>query len=120
MSGGPWRRACRALGDLLHLIEDRLLPAPERFCRRISGRFGFRVRGDGLDLRRVLLGFLLLVGPLAALVVGVRRGREELRVSGALGASAGARRPSPTASLTVARWTLRLRANASMDERRRC
>ncbi len=89
----------RLLGDLLHLVEQRLLAAPERFGGGVPRRLGLRGRGDGLDLGR-LLGLELLAGPLAALVVGVGRGGEELRLARSP-ASRPRRRPrcpSPTAA----------------------
>ena len=111
----------RLLGDLLHPVEQRLLAAPERFGGGVARRLGLGGRGGGLDLGG-LLGLELLGRPLAALVVGVGRRGEELPLLGRRlrRASAAAACPFSHCRSTVARWTLRLRAKASIDERRRC
>ena len=70
------RQVSRPLRDLLHPVEEPLLPAPERFRRGVPGRLGFGRRRHRLD-GGVLLGLLFLRGPLGALVVGVRCGGEE-------------------------------------------
>ena len=114
-------QVARLLGDLLHLVEQRLLAAPRALCGCISRRVGLRGGGDRLDLGR-LLGLELFRRPLAALVVGVGRGGEELCVLVARRDSLGigCRVAFSHCLSTVARCTFRLRANASIDERRRC
>src|SRR5439155_6348680 len=65
------------LGNVLHVIEELLLAAPERLSGGVSGRVGLGRGGDGLDLGS-LLGLKLLPRPVAAFVVRVRRGGKEL------------------------------------------
>ena len=97
-------------------------------CSRRHSASAAASRGDSASAVAVtasicgrLLGLELLRRPLAALVVGVGRGGEELGVlSLAFAASAAAARPFSHCRSTVARWTLRLRANASIEESSRC
>ena len=86
-------------------------------------------RGDSASAAAVtasicgrLLGLELLGRPLAALVVGVGRGGEELAPACRLPSQPRLAAASPFSHCrsTVARWTFRLRAKASIDERRRC
>jgi hypothetical protein len=68
------------IGDLLHLVQQRLLAAPERLGDLIVRRGRLRGGREGGDLS-VLLGLELLARPLAALVVGSGRRRQQLRLA---------------------------------------
>src|SRR5262249_42705326 len=105
----------RLLGDVPHPVEKRQLPTPQGLCSRVSRRFSFRRGCDGLNLRR-LLGLESS---------GVRSARSSSASGEVVNDSASRSlsfEASPVAALpfshslsTVALWTLRLRANASID-----
>src|SRR5439155_17887762 len=70
----------RPLCNLVHAIKQHLLPPPECFSDHISGRVGFRYRGDGFNLG-CLVGLEFLGVPFTALIVGIGGGREQLAVA---------------------------------------
>ena len=110
----------RRFGDLLHPIEER--PVPRRqSASAAASRGGFRLRAAlTASIWAASSASSFLRRPFRALVVGVGRESEEDRHVGCRLRRRALPRAFSHWRSTVARWTVRLRANASIDERRRC
>src|SRR5207249_11481005 len=74
---------------LLHVIEEPLLRTPHGFRRSVPRGPGFSSGRRGFDLSG-LCRFQLLIAPVSALIVRIRRGRHELQIASThLSASTG-------------------------------
>jgi hypothetical protein len=106
------------LGDLLHPVEEGLLAAPEGIRRRVAGA----------SASAAVVAASTSVDSSASISSGVHPARSSSASGGRVKSVSGstlafAVTAAPPFSLcrsTVARWTFKLRAKASMEERRRC